>query len=502
MLISGIITMVNYKNKNCELCGKEYTPTSPKQKYCIKCREEGRKIADRKRDRKRNRKKYNYKEYNRVCPSCGKEFTTHYSKKIYCGKPGCESCRIETKNKIIHINRDKQYLIDKGKRYYKENKELCCLKKAEAYREKNPDAKPYLPGRVYKHSIAYVKKYVEKFGYELLSTVYINNREKIKLKCPEGHEWETTFHNFKDCENRCAICYQQNNYVSKPELKIRELFENKFPEIEVLYNDRSQIGPKELDLFLPEYSLAIEVCGLYWHSDTANGVHRRYHYDKMTACEEKGIRLITIFEDELNNKFELVCSRIKQAIGKVNVRVYARKCELKEVPSKVAKSFFNDNHIQGACPAKNTLGLYYCDELVAAMSVGGVTRNHANLGKTLELKRFCSIKGTAVVGGASKLFKYVINYAADNNYDNIKSYCDMRYANIFKPVYELLGFELFKFTKYTPHYFKSGVRYRNMSLRKTPEERLTGKTELELRLAQGYNRIWDCGHRTYLYTLN
>ena len=78
----------------------------------------------------------------------------------------------------------------------------------------------------------------------------------------------------------------------------------------------------------------------------------------------------------------------------------------------------------------------------------------------------------------------------------------MRYANIFKPVYEVLGFELTNFTKYTPHYFKQQKRYRNYSLRKTPEERLTGKTEWQLRKEQGYDRIWDCGHRTYEYIIN
>jgi hypothetical protein len=78
----------------------------------------------------------------------------------------------------------------------------------------------------------------------------------------------------------------------------------------------------------------------------------------------------------------------------------------------------------------------------------------------------------------------------------------MRYANIFNPVYEVLGFELLTMTKYTPHYCINGDRYRNMSLRKTPEERLTGKTELELRLEQGYDRIWDCGHRTYVFNIN
>lgn len=77
----------------------------------------------------------------------------------------------------------------------------------------------------------------------------------------------------------------------------------------------------------------------------------------------------------------------------------------------------------------------------------------------------------------------------------------MHYGDIFKPVYETLGFTLHAYTKHTPHYFRRGVRYRNMSLRKTVQERLTGKSEVELRLSQGFHGIWDCGHRTYFYDL-
>ena len=44
--------------------------------------------------------------------------------------------------------------------------------------------------------------------------------------------------------------------------------------------------------------------------------------------------------------------------------------------------------------------------------------------------------------------------ARNNGYTHIKSYCDMRRANPFKPVYEVLGFELVGETKYTPHYFR------------------------------------------------
>jgi hypothetical protein len=497
--------MPNYKERICGICKELYLPTSPKQKYCEKCKNDGRKLADRKRDKKRSRDKYDYKEFVKICPVCKKEFLTFYSKKVYCGSEICDKERISIKNHIIHLRRDKEELSAKGKKYYYSNKERSCSHKAEKYRELNPEAKEYVPGRVYKHNIEYVREYVEYFGYKLLSKEYVNSKEKILLQCPKGHEWETTFHCFRDTPNlrgnRCLQCYISNNYVSKLEQKIRDYIETNFNDLEVIYNDRTILYPKELDFYFPNHNLAIEVCGLYWHSDTANGIERSYHYNKMMQCHAKGIRLITIFEDEINNKFDLVMSRIKQALGIIESRIYARKCDIKSVSNKVANDFFDSNHIQGSSSCKTAFGLFYNNNMVACCSVGTITRKNANLGNTLELKRFCCIKDTTVVGGAGKLFKKVLEFARNNEYCNIKSYCDMRYANIFKPVYEIIGFKLLISTKYTPHYFIGGVRYRNMSLRKTPEERLTGKSELELRLEQGYNRIWDCGHRTYIMGL-
>lgn len=52
-----------YKEKQCLLCKLNYVPTSPKQKYCDVCKDEGRRIADRVRDKKRSRKNNNYIEY-------------------------------------------------------------------------------------------------------------------------------------------------------------------------------------------------------------------------------------------------------------------------------------------------------------------------------------------------------------------------------------------------------------------------------------------------------
>jgi hypothetical protein len=56
----------------------------------------------------------------------------------------------------------------------------------------------------------YVKKYYKDNNYELKS-IYTNNRSKDRLICPEGHEIEMTFNNFKNQNRRCRICYLENN---------------------------------------------------------------------------------------------------------------------------------------------------------------------------------------------------------------------------------------------------------------------------------------------------
>jgi hypothetical protein len=494
---------MKYKNKICVICGIEFTPTGSKQKFCINCKTEGDKLSNRIRDKKRSRVNNGYKEYTRNCLACGKEFTTYYKKKLYCGNEECDKERIRRKNYITNTRRDKLLESLRYKDYYERNVDLCRHKKALKYRESTGSTTPYI-NRVYKRSYEFVKEYVTQYGYTLITNkdFYKNTHSKILLLCPEGHTWETTFHGFRDVGDtrgaRCIHCYTSNNYTSRPEQKLVDYFKTNYPNINLIHNDRTQISPLELDLYFPSHSLGIEVCGLYWHSEVSGGKNRSYHYDKMIKCADKNIRLITIFEDEIRDKFDIVVSRILVALGIIKNKVFARKCVLSEISVGVANSFFKENHIQGASTALKAWGLYYNGELVAACSVGNVGRKHAGGSNMVELKRFCSKLNLIIVGGFSKLFKLVIDYYKGYI---IKSYCDMRYGNIFNPVYELSGFTLLGSTKYTPHYIKNGKRFRNFSLRKTPEERLTGKTEFELRLSQGYDRIWDCGHRTYVYGL-
>lgn len=57
------------------------------------------------------------------------------------------------------------------------------------------------------------------------------------------------------------------------------------------------ISPYELDIYIPDLSIAIEVNGNYWHS-VEEGCSKDYHLMKSLLCREKDIRLIHIYEFE------------------------------------------------------------------------------------------------------------------------------------------------------------------------------------------------------------
>jgi hypothetical protein len=255
--------MAKYKEKECSICNQKYIPTSPKQKYCSVCRAEGRRITSRKRDRCRSRKKYNYTEYTRNCKHCGIEFKTYYKKKVYCGAEECDQVRLYLKNQRIQARRPKEYMIEKGRRYYRENKEKILIEKSVKYRLLNPNAIPYVGGKPAKLTYEDVKSYVESRGYKLLSDTYVSNNQKILLECPNGHVWETTLHGFKDAGTNCFWCYIENNYTSKFEESVRE-YVNKIYSGPIIYNDRTQITSTitgrnlELDIWFPDLDKAIE----------------------------------------------------------------------------------------------------------------------------------------------------------------------------------------------------------------------------------------------------
>jgi len=162
--------------------------------------------------------------------------------------------------------------------------------------------------------------------------------------------------------------------------------------------------------------------------------------------------------------------------------------------SKVANSFIEENHIQGAGRSNYRIGLYYGEELVAVM-----TFSNKEISRKLsgwEINRFACKKNTIVVGGASKLFSHFINEKAP---DKVISYADTRWSD--GNLYEKLGFSFDSQTVPNYWYFKgsNAVRIHRYTLRKTADDNQS-LTEYENRLLAGYDRVYDCGSTKWVWT--
>ena len=56
------------------------------------------------------------------------------------------------------------------------------------------------------HNLEFVKTFVESHGGTLLSTEYINVRQKLTVVCSKGHQWNPTFQNIFHNKSWCPTC--------------------------------------------------------------------------------------------------------------------------------------------------------------------------------------------------------------------------------------------------------------------------------------------------------
>ena len=253
---------------------------------------------------------------------------------------------------------------------------------------------------------------------------------------------------------------------------------------------RRVLEKMELDILIPEKNLAIELNGLYWHSD----VYRKdnYHLNKTNLCNQKGIELLHIFEDEWLYKRDIVKSIINNRLGINNNSIYARKCEIREVSIEDSRVFLNENHIQGDTSCKLKYGLYNKNELVSLMTF---SKGRVALGgkeDEWELIRYCNKLNLNVLGGSGKLFNHFLK-----NVDckKIVSYSDKRLFT--GGMYEHLGFIRKHDSLPNYWYVINGKRYHRFNYTKkklVSEGYDENKTERQIMKERKIHRIYDCGN--------
>jgi hypothetical protein len=293
------------------------------------------------------------------------------------------------------------------------------------------------------------------------------------------------------CNPRAAV------YTSKEEQQVFD-FITKELGIVGYQGDRSLINPYELDMVFPQHKIAIEYCGLYWHSESSSNKGKRYHRDKMIKCQQAGYRLITIFSDEWLTKNHIVRTKLAHLFGKNTQKYHARKLSVGDVSVQQSKEFLNQYHLQGTSNAKINLGLFNQNDLVALMtfSNGRAALNMQSKADVYELVRYVT-NGSSVVGGAGKLLTHFIRTYKPKE---IFSYSDCRWSQ--GNVYETIGFVAEGTPTigywYVDEYQTRIHRYnftKNQLIKSGNDPDLT---EWEIVSKLGYDRIWDCGHQKYV----
>ena len=322
---------------------------------------------------------------------------------------------------------------------------------------------------------------------------YIRKFGSMKLSSKEYHKRQSE----ASIITNINMTFTKN---SKSELEILNFLKERGLECR---SDRHILNGREIDIFIPEKNIGIEYNGNKWHTEWFAKKDKNYHLFKMEECREKGVGLITIFEDEYELHKEIVLNKLTHILNIGNEhtpKLYGRKCQIKEIYSYIAEDFLNVNHIQGFVNSTLFLGAFYNENLVGVMSFTKQADNNWELTRlATDIKYNC-----CGVGG--KLFNYFIkNY----DFNEIKSFADRRWTlDENNNVYTKLGFVFHSFTKPNYTYYNANVnRYKRFHKFNFRKDKLVKKysqlnprmTETEMVKELGYDRIWDCGLIKYVY---
>jgi len=355
----------------------------------------------------------------------------------------------------------------------------------------------------FRNKISLTQRLKEKENNNSILDIDIDNKQYImKCDCGKEHNFEISFPLYKSRKQfnykYCTICFPPyKNNISQLETELLNFIKENYDK-EIIINSKKIIPPYELDIYLPDLKLSFEFNGVYWHNELNKS--NNYHFNKTNLCLERNIQLIHIYEDDWVYKQDIVKSMILNKLNKTSNKIFARKCEIREIDNnKIVRYFLNKNHIQGFVGSNFKIGLFYNNEIVSLMTFGKLRKsmNSKNSESNYEMLRFCNKLNTSVIGGSSKLFKYFIN---KYNPKEVISYADRSYSN--GNLYEKLNFNLEHITEPNYYYVVDGIRRYRFNYRKdllVKEGFDSNKSEHDIMLERKIYRIYNSGNYKFIY---
>ena len=327
--------------------------------------------------------------------------------------------------------------------------------------------------------------------YDYSKVEYVNNSTSVEIKCEEhGSFLQSPRDHLRG--HGCHTCglLKARHFLGTSKLEEDFVdFIRSFYSGEIITSVRDKIPPMELDIFLPEFNIGIEINGSYWHSERFKD--KNYHLHKYNLCKEKGIRLISIWEWEILKDKNKIENFIKNLIVE-KIKLQARKLNIKEVNIEQQKYFLKDNHLQGYVSCSLALGLYKDDELVQIMTL----RVKSKKDKLYEIGRLATKVGYSVIGGAERLFKHLTSFV---DYEEIISYNNM--DKFTGEVYERLGLIFESIT--IPYGWISDrrfvPRYQTQKSKLIQKGFNKNKSESEIMRDEGFSKIYLTGVQKFVF---
>lgn len=295
----------------------------------------------------------------------------------------------------------------------------------------------------------------------------------------------------------CPVCSKTS---SNGELEI-------ISYIKSIYNgkidlrSRKVISPYEVDIYIPEFNLAIEYNGIAFHhsSDTEDRFYKNtfkdksYHYKKWILAKDKGVTLISIPDFYWNDlhKREIIKSKISHYLM-LDVKIHARKCNIAPVRNSIAKEFYSSTHIEGKgfnYKNEKSFGLFYNNEMIMCVTVGDIYDQASKSFKS-KVNRVSTKLGYTVVGGLSKILNFL-----SKDYKDLKYQFTIGFGGSTSSSFncKYLGPRYFWVSPSTLKYYHRNQCQKHLLEKNFGKPLLDKETETEYMHRLGYLKYYDPG---------
>ena len=518
--------------KICKLCGKEFYTTST-AKYCkgphysscevcgatfvIKDPNQPQKTCSK--DCKAMLRKMSIAKTPRKCKLCGKLFYSASNTAQYCEGPHYQHCPIC--NKLIEVKdlgvSSKCCSIDCTNKL---REQTCLATYGARIVSQSAQIKQKLHDKAVANECSRMICVQQKYGSEYTNIAQVPEIKKKISETVRSKECQdkiraSTLRKFgtphamqsveglakysKSVESKYGVPY----YVMSSECrekagqiisKLNRDFGKLLANNDIRYSFEYRIGTNSYDLYLPAFNTLIEINPTYTHNTEGNHcgkvVDKDYHMNKTKLARDNGFRCINIWDwDDWNQIVKLLLPK---------TRIHGRKCEIHEIPAKLANEFESQHHLQGSVRGqKICLGLYYDDELVGVMTFGYPRYNSQY---EWELLRLCYDSRYIVAGGSEKLWKAFLQRYQPQS---VISYCDL--SKFSGCVYTQLGMSLDHINTPNKIWSKGSECVTNNLLLQRGYDQLfhtsygKGTSNEQLMLDNGWLPVYDCGQAVYTY---